>query len=41
MELWPNGHGTGLMVKALDSECWGPVFKVTGWIQGQLSLLFF
>ena len=32
--VWSNG----LVVKALDSQSRGPVFKTTGWLQGQLSL---
>ena len=28
----------GLVVKALDSQSRGPVFKTTGWLQGRLSL---
>ena len=35
--LWSNG----LVVKALDSKFRGPVFKTTGWLQGQLSLSSF
>ena len=31
----------GLDVKALDSQCRGPVFKTTGWLHGQLSLSSF
>ena len=27
----------GLVVKALDSQSRGPVFKTTGWLQGRLS----
>ena len=30
-----------LVVKALDSQSRGPVFKTTGWLQGQLSLSSF
>ena len=37
MELWSNG----LVVKALDSQSRGPMFKTTGWLQGQLSLSSF
>ena len=29
---------TGLVVKALDSQSRGPVFKTAGWLQGRLSL---
>ena len=29
--LWSNG----LVVKALDSQFRGPVFKTTGWLQGR------
>ena len=32
--LWSNG----LVVKALDSQFRGPVFKTAGWLQGRLSL---
>ena len=28
----------GLVIKALDSQSSGPVFKTTGWLQGRLSL---
>ena len=31
----------GLVVKALDSQSRNPVFKINGWIQGQLSLSSF
>ena len=31
----------GLVVKTLDSLSRGPVFKATGWLQGQLSLSSF
>ena len=31
---WSNG----LVVKALDSQSRGPVFKTAGWLQGRLSL---
>ena len=31
----------GLVVKALDYQSRGPVFKTTGYLQGQLSLSFF
>ena len=31
----------GLVVKALDSQSRGPVFKTTGWFQGRLSLSSF
>ena len=34
MFLWSNG----LVVKALDSQSRGSMFKTTGWLQGQLSL---
>ena len=27
----------GLVVKALDSQSWGHVFKTTGWLQGRLG----
>ena len=30
-----------LVVKALDSQFRGPVFKTTGWLQGRLSLSSF
>ena len=30
-----------LVVKALDSQSRGPVFKTTGWLQGRLSLSSF
>ena len=32
--IWNNG----LVVKALDSQSRGPMFKNTGWLQAQLSL---
>ena len=32
--LWSNG----LVVKVLDSQSRGPVFKTAGWLQGRLSL---
>ena len=32
--IWSNG----LVVKALDSQSRGPLFKTTGWLQGPLSL---
>ena len=35
--LWSDG----LVVKSLDSQSRGPVFKTTGWLQGRLSLSFF
>ena len=35
--IWSNG----LVVKMLDSQSGGPVFKTTGWLQGRLSLLSF
>ena len=28
----------GLVVKALDSQSRGPVFKTTGWLEGRLKL---
>ena len=31
----------GLVVRALDSQSRGPVFKTTGWLQGRLSLSSF
>ena len=31
----------GLMVKTLDSQSRGPVFKTTEWLQGRLSLSYF
>ena len=31
----------GLVVKALDSQSRGPVFKSTRWLQGRLSLSAF
>ena len=31
----------GLVVKSLDSQSRGPVFKTTGWLQGRLSLSSF
>ena len=34
---WSNG----IVVKVLDSQSRGPVFKTTGWLQGQLSLSSF
>ena len=34
LPLWSNG----LLVKALDPQFRGPVFKATGWLQGRLSL---
>ena len=30
-----------LVVRALDSQSVNPGFKITGWLQGHLSLLFF
>ena len=35
--MWSND----LVVKALDSQSRGPVFKTTGWLQGQLSVSSF
>ena len=35
--LWSDG----LVVKLLDSQSWGLVFKTAGWLQGQLSLSSF
>ena len=32
---------SGLVVKWLDSQSRGPVFKTTGWLQGRLSLSCF
>ena len=29
-----NIHFDGLVVKVLDFQSWGPVFKTTGWLQG-------
>ena len=37
VNLWSNG----LVVKALDSQSGGPVFKTTGWLQDRLSLSSF
>ena len=37
VEQWSNG----LVVKTLDSQSRGPVFKTTGWLQGRLSLSSF
>ena len=34
---WSNG----LVVRVLDSQSRGPVFKSTGWLQGRLSLSSF
>ena len=34
-------YGNGLEVKVLDSQSRDPMFKTTGWLQGQLSLLSF
>ena len=34
---WSNG----LMVKVMDSQSRGPVFKTTGCLQGRISLSFF
>ena len=34
LNLWNNG----LVVKTLDSQSRGPMFKSTGWLQGRLSL---
>ena len=31
----------GLVVKVLDSQSRGPMFKTTGWLQGRLSLSSF
>ena len=36
-EIW----GNGLVVKALDSQSRGRVFKITWWLQGRLSLSSF
>ena len=33
-----QSRNPGPVVKALDSQSRGPVFKTTGWLQGQLSL---
>ena len=37
---WPSGKtmSNGLVVKALDSQSRGPVFKTAGCLQGRLSL---
>ena len=35
--LWSNGP----VVKVLDSQSRDPMFKITGWLQGQLSLSSF
>ena len=35
--IWSHG----LVVKSLDSQSRGPVFKITGWLQGRLSLSSF
>ena len=35
--IWSDG----LVVKSLDPQSRGPVFKTTGWLQGRLSLLSF
>ena len=37
IEKWENG----LVVKTLDYESRDPGFKITGWLQGQLSLSSF
>ena len=37
VNLWSNG----LVVKALDSQSRGPVFKTSEWLQGRLSLSSF
>ena len=34
-------QSNGLVVKALDSQSRGPVFRTSGWVQGQLSLSSF
>ena len=34
-------YANGLVVKLLDSQSRGPMFKTTGWLQGRLSLSFF
>ena len=36
-----NIHFDGLVVKVLDFQSRGPVFKTTGWLQGWLSLSSF
>ena len=36
-----QGKFVGLVVKVLDSQSRCPVFKTTGWLQGQLSLSSF
>ena len=33
--------GTSAVVKSLDSQSRGPVFKTAGWLQGRLSLSSF
>ena len=33
----PSGLSNGLVVKALDSQSRGPVFKTSRWLQGRLS----
>ena len=35
ISIWSNGQ----VVKVLDFQFRGPVFKTTGWLQGRLSLL--
>ena len=37
VDLWSNG----LVVKMLDCQSRGPLFKTTGWLQGRLSLSSF
>ena len=32
-QLWSNG----LVIKELDSQSSGPMFKTTGWLQGRFS----
>ena len=38
---WKETSFNNLVVKALDSQSKGPVFKTTGWLQGRLSLSSF
>ena len=40
-KLSGGGWSNGLVVKALDSQSRGPVFKSTGWLQDRLSLSSF
>ena len=39
--FWQQGKFVGLLVKVLDSQSRGPMFKTTGWLRGWLSLSSF